>query len=114
MEQELNIPREGALHSVITIGGHSFELRYGYSDERDRILGEPYILYPDLQTNRVYNAEGYRIVAALQSACCHYQPPPGGDREDCCYTCRHYPNHRSEIGVCRCEQQRKPPNRQEG
>ena len=33
MVKELNIPREGDLHTVVTIGPHSFELRYSYCDE---------------------------------------------------------------------------------
>ncbi len=110
---EVNFPEEGDLHSIVTIDTHSFELRYGYSDDRDRTSGEPYILYPDLLTKSIYTSEGYRIVAALQSACSHYAPPLDGEWEDCCYTCRYYPDRRSEIGVCRCEMLRKRPDTQE-
>lgn len=113
MIHEVNLPKEGDLHSIVTIDTHSFELRYGYCDERDRATGEPYILYPDLLSKPLYTSDGYRIVAALQSACSHYAPPPGGDREDCCYTCRYYPDRRAEIGACRCEMLRKHPCIQE-
>ena len=99
-------PREGDLHSVVQIGQHNFELRYGYCDERDRI-GEPYILYPDLLTMPRYTDDGYRIVAALQSVCPYYRLPQGKEREDCCYTCDFYPDQHSEIGICRCEKMRR-------
>lgn len=109
MTNEVNIPREGDLHSIVTIGPHTFELRYGYCDERDRASGEPYILYPDLLGKPRYTVDGYRIVAALQSVCRHYTVPDGMEREDCCYTCRFYPDQKSEIGICTCEAMRKPP-----
>jgi len=107
---EVHIPREGELHSVVDIGPHSFELRYGYCDERDRATGEPYILYPDLLNVPHYTEDGYRIVAALQSVCQHYAVPNGREKEDCCYTCGHYPNRYAEIGICSCAKMRKPPD----
>lgn len=110
MAYEANIPREGDLHSVVTIGPHSFELRYGYSDERDRSTGEPYILYPDLLSTPHYTEDGYRIVTALQSVCKHYAPADGQENEDCCYTCSFYPDQKSELGMCRCEKQQRPSN----
>lgn len=110
MIDEVNIPREGDLHSIVTIGAHSFELRYGYCDERDRSTGEPYILYPDLLSEPVYTEDGYRIVTALQSVCEHYEPADGQEIEDCCYTCSFYPNQKSELGICGCEKMRIPSN----
>jgi len=107
MINEVNIPREGDLHSIVIIDTHTFELRYGYCDERDRATGEPYILYPDLLSEPFYSKDGYRIVAALQSVCDHYTPPDGAEKEDCCYTCRFYPDRQSEIGICRCEKMRR-------
>lgn len=110
MMQQMNVPREGDLHSIIIIGSHSFELRYGYCDERDRVTGEPYILYPDLLSEPRYTEAGWRIVTALQSVCEHYTPLVDGEREDCCYTCSFYPDRQSEIGTCRCKKMRKPTN----
>lgn len=108
MINEVNIPKEGDLHSVVTIGSHAFELRYGYCDERDRATGEPYILYPDLLSKPFYTEDGYRIVAALQSICEYYMPPKDRERENCCYTCCFYPDQHAEIGICRCEKLRHP------
>lgn len=110
MINEVPIPREGDLHSTVSIGPHCFELRYGYCDERDRSSGEPYILYPDLKTRPLYAEDGCRIVAALQSVCEHYAPPDGQEREDCCYTCGFYPDPHAEIGVCRCEKMQRSPD----
>ena len=107
MADELLIPNEGDLHSIVTIGPYTFELRYGYCDEQDRATGEPYILYPDLVSEILYTEDGHRIVTALQSICAHYVPPDGQEQEDCCYTCRFYPDHQSEIGICRCEKMRR-------
>lgn len=109
MINKVNIPCEGDLHSIVTIGLHSFELRYGYCDERDRATGEPYILYPNLRSEPLYTEDGYRIVTALQKNCKHYAPPDGQEWEDCCYTCCFYPDQHSEIGICSCEQMRSPP-----
>lgn len=106
---EMNIPREGDLHSIVRIGPHAFELRYGFCDERDRAGGEPYILYPDLLSTPLYTESGHRIVTALQSVCRYYTIPEGTLREDCCYTCNHYPDPMAEIGVCRCESMRENP-----
>ena len=107
--------QEGDLHSVITIDDHSFELRYGYCDERDRNYGEPYILYPDLKSKPVFTQDGYRIVAALQSTCSHYAAPDTEEWEDCCYTCSYYSNPQAEIGICRCRQMsRSTMNEPEG
>lgn len=106
MPNEVKIPKEGDLHSTVTIGSHSFELRYGYCDERDRVTGEPYILYPDLASTPLYTADGRRIVTALQNTCPYYTVSSGRDPENCCYTCDHYPNPNDEIGICRCEQNR--------
>lgn len=101
-------PKEGDLHSVVRVDRHAFALRYGYCDERDRATGEPYILYPDLLSEPLYTREGYRIVTALQSICPHYAPPKDREWENCCYTCGFYPDHSSEIGICRCEHMRQP------
>lgn len=106
MASELNIPNEGDLHSVVSVGGYTFELRYGYYDERERAGGEPFVLYPDLQTKPLYTEEGYRIVSAIQSVCEHYAVPDGKERENCCYTCVHYPNRTGDIGICKCERMR--------
>ncbi len=111
MVNELNVPREGDLHAVVTIDSYSFELRYGYCDERDRASGEPYILYPDLLTQPHFTVEGYRIVSALQSVCKYYTVPENREWEDCCYTCNHYPNPKDEIGICKCEDMRKLPGK---
>lgn len=100
------IPREGDLHSIVAVGGYAFELRYGFNLESERACGEPFVLYPDLAAQPKFTPEGYRIVSAIQSVCGYYEAAPGLDQEDCCYTCRHYPNPVDDIGICRCEEMR--------
>ena len=107
MANELHIPKEGDLHSVVSVGGHTFELRYGYYEESERRTGEPFVLYPDLKQNPHFTRDGYRIVSAIQSVCQHYAVPNGMEREDCCYTCIHYPDQTDDIGICRCEAMRR-------
>lgn len=109
MKYKANIPKEGDLHSVVTVGGYTFELKYGYCDERDRASGEPYILHPDLASRPLYTEDGRRIVTALQSICSYYLPPDGCERENCCYTCTFYPDKLAEIGICGCAMMRKSP-----
>ena len=99
-------PKEGDLHSRVTVDDVTFELRYGYYEESERTAGEPFVLYPDLKRNPQYTRDGYRIVSAIQSVCQHYAVSHGAEREDCCYTCVHYPNQTDDIGVCRCEAMR--------
>ena len=104
MPNQERIPREGALHSVVTVGGYAFELRYGFNQESERSSGEPFVLYPDLAAEPKFTQEGYRIVSAIQSVCEYYEVAPGTEPEDCCYTCRYYPNPVDDIGICRCQQ----------
>ena len=106
MQFQEQIPREGELHSVVNVGGYAFELRYGFNLESERASGEPFVLYPNLAEEPKFTPEGYRIVSAIQSVCGHYEAAPGMEPEDCCYTCRHYPDPVDDIGVCRCEKMR--------
>ncbi len=107
MSHEMRTPKEGELHCVTTVGGYTFELRYGFNQESERLCGEPFVLYPDLAASPIYAPEGYRIVSAIQSVCPYYLPAPGAEPEDCCYTCGYYPDQIAEIGICSCEEMRR-------
>lgn len=100
-------PREGALHKRITVAGHTFELRYGYYQERERGLCPPVVLFPDLAAQRVYSPEGYLLVTQVQDACEHYcatiAPP-----ENWCGDCTYFSGEHPEIGICRCAQHKLP------
>ena len=102
MKYDIRTPNEGDLHSVVTIDEYTFELRYGYYEERDR-SGEPVLVYPDLENEPIYTKHGYRIVTAIQSVCKNYFQPNEKCKEDCCYTCIHFSDSKAEIGICRCE-----------
>ncbi len=99
------IPKEGDIYTVVNIGKHTFELKYGYYEEGDRECGEPVVIYPELSD--IYTEEGLKIVTAIQTPCKHYKVQKGCGREECCSDCIYYPNRRAEIGVCKCEKNRR-------
>lgn len=107
MSDTARIPREGELYAVVKLEDHTFELRYGYYEERERNGGEPCVIYPDLEAEPLYTRDGYRIVSAIQSVCPHYAAPEGRTEEDSCYTCSYFPSIKDEIGICRCKKMRK-------
>lgn len=97
------LPREGELYKRITVAGHTFELRYGYYEERERSLCPPVVIFPDLATYPVYCPDGFPLVTQIQDACRHYQC--GSDSpEHWCGDCLHFSGEHSEIGICRCKQ----------
>lgn len=103
---ENRTPREGELFLVVSVEGYTFELRYGYYEESDRVMGEPVPIYPDLKNNPIYTKDGRPIVTAVQVPCENYEVPEGYEREDCCSNCIYYPNMRDEISICQCERRR--------
>ena len=58
--QEETTPREGDLYKVVETFGKSFELRYGFYEERDRQspLCEPAIIYPDFIREPLFTEKG--------------------------------------------------------
>lgn len=100
-------PKEGELYKIITIGNHSFELRFGYYADFERINSEPVVIYPNLSEKRLYDIYGYRIVTAIQDPCDCYEVHTRKTREDCCNDCIHYADHNEGIGVCTYTQNNK-------
>ncbi len=99
----INIPpREGELYRVIEIGGHRFELRFGYYEDFERESGEPVVIYPDLSEQMLYDGDGKRIVTAIQDPCRHYSVPEEKAREECCCDCQYYRYCGDDIGICAC------------
>ncbi len=107
-------PHEGALYRSLEIDGHRFELRYGYYEEGERILGEPVVVYPDLEKRRMYCNRGYRLVTAVQTPCAYYTISGAGEPEYCCSDCLHYSDPAEEIARCLCIEQQKPQNNPSG
>ena len=95
-------PREGDIYKRITIAGHTFELRYGYYEEHERLICPPVILFPDLLAEKVYCTDGYPLVTQIQDPC-EYYTSANDFPENWCGDCNHFFGEHPEIGVCRCE-----------
>lgn len=97
-------PKEGDIHEVVTVGGHSFTIRYGYYCEEERST-EPIPIYPCFITRPHYTTEGHPLVTRFQDACSHYKAAETtGD--GWCADCIHCSGTHREIGICRCEERR--------
>lgn len=96
------LPKEGELYKVVTIGDHTFELRFGFYEDFERKGGEPVVIYPDLAKNKVYTKEGRRIVTAIQDPCSYYRVSGHRARDECCNDCDYYVISGDEIGICTC------------
>lgn len=101
-------PKEGGLYKVIQIEEHTFELRFGFYAEFERETSEPVVIYPDLAENRLYTADGRRIVTAIQDPCSSYTVSTPKAKDMCCNDCDHYVRSGEEIGICTCSANRKP------
>ena len=69
--QKLVTPREGDLFRIIRTCGKTFEIRYGYYEERDRHtqFAEPVPIYPDFTELPQYTDDGTPFVTAMQNPC---------------------------------------------
>lgn len=99
-------PKEGDVFLNVTIENYQFELRYGYYEESDRLMGDPVPIYPDLIRNPAYTKEGFPLVTAIQIPCEHYETLNGYENEDSCSSCIYYPDMKDEITVCKCPKRR--------
>lgn len=96
------IPREGELYKTLTIAGHSFELRYGYYEEREKAFCPPVLIYPDLVAAPLFAPDGSALVTQIQDPCPHFELAAGRE-EKWCGDCIHFDGPHPEIGICRCE-----------
>ena len=95
-------PREGDLYKILEVGGHRFELRFGFYAEFERENGVPVVIYPDLYNQRVYADDGRMLVTAVQDPCPHYTVPAGKTKDECCCDCQYYFNSGDDVGICAC------------
>lgn len=98
--------REGELYRVIVLEGATFELYYGYYEDKDREnpLCEPIPIYPDFLKSPKYTDEGFPFVTDMQDACEYFK---GKDPNDGCYGCKNYRRGEEFLGVCLSESRRK-------
>ena len=101
-------PKEGELYKVIEAHGKTFELRYGYYEERDRQNPhiEPMEMYPNFIENPLYTDEGIPFVTAMQSICKQFKLKSKECDEgvdNTCYNCSHYEPCQELLGLCKCK-----------
>jgi hypothetical protein len=99
--------KEGDLYKVITVGGRSFEIYYGYYEEMDRQNPsvEPMEIYPDFLKSPVYTDEGIPFAVAMQTPCEHFLGV--ADEDNTCYQCGYYEGQEELLGLCRCKMRAK-------
>ena len=98
-------PKEGDLYRVVTTFGRTFELRYGFYDERDRQnpLCEPVIIYPDFLKEPLYTDAGDPFVTMLQDACSCYQGETKRTPDTTCSECKHFKQGEEWFGICKAD-----------
>ena len=105
-EQEHN---DGDLYRVVTTFGKSFELRYGYYEERDRLnpLCKPAIIYPDFAKTPTYTDKGEPLVTVMQDSCDHYSGCAVRNSDSVCADCIYFEQGEEWFGVCKCKSRQK-------
>ena len=109
MPMSNTIHKEGDLYKVIKVGGHTFELRFGYYADFERNSGVPVVIYPDLAEQKRYSTDGQMLVTAVQDPCRYYEPVDHDQKEECCCDCRHYLSPGDDIAICACRSNVKSP-----
>lgn len=100
-------PREGDIHEVVCVGGHSFTIRYGYYAEEERHNTDPLPIYPSFIEEPHYTEEGHPLVTRIQDACEHYKTEEDSDGDGWCADCVHCDGSHEAIGICRCPHRQK-------
>ena len=100
-------PKEGELFKVIALHGRTFEIRYGFYEECDRLnrFAEPIEIYPDFLKHPQYTDEGIPFVTAIQTPCSHFTWKK--DENSSCEECAYYQNGDELLGLCTCPLNRK-------
>ncbi|MBE6639529.1 MAG: hypothetical protein E7616_08815 [Ruminococcaceae bacterium] len=94
------LPKEGDLYKTVKIEEHTFELRFGFYEDFERNNGDPVVIYPDLNQNKLYTKDGRRIVTAIQDPCEYYTVPNRSACNGCCSDCAYFSDPEDEIGIC--------------
>lgn len=99
-------PKEGDAYAVVNVFGRSFELRYGYYDDRDR-SGPPDVIYPDFIKAPIYTDEGEPIVTMMQDACPYYKGDKRRSDDTTCGECQLFYRGAEWFGLCRAEKNKR-------
>lgn len=102
LPQTTSPPKEGDLFKTILLEGTTFEIRYGFYEERDRYTrySEPMPLYPDFLRAPRFTREGVPFVTAIQDVCQHFIGEK--DPNSVCGDCAAYRHGDELIGTCAC------------
>ena len=109
LPQQKTIPKEGDLYKVVNTHGKTFELRYGYYEERDRQspLCKPVVIYPDFTKEPVYTDEGTPFVTLIQDACKNYRGDAKRTSDTTCAECMYFRRGEEWFGICTCPRNEK-------
>lgn len=99
-------PQEGDLHAVVETFGCTFELRYGYYEECDRV-GPPDVLYPNFKAEPQFTAEGLPFVTRMQDACPYYTSKKKKCPDSSCGDCGYFRPGEDWFGLCDCPHNRR-------
>lgn len=106
MKETLLQPSEGALYKRVTLFGETFDLCYGYYEDKDR-GGAPDVLYPDFLTSPHYTKEGIPFATMMQDACPHFRGKVTRTEDSSCGECAHFLRGEEWFGICSCPQNRR-------
>jgi hypothetical protein len=97
-------PQEGELYRVVTTYEKTFELRYGYYDEKDRQspLCEPAVIYPDFIKEPCSTDTGEPFVTMMQDACANYKSDAKPTSNTTCEECKYFKRGEEWFGICTC------------
>ena len=101
-----NEAREGEVYAVVDTFGKTFELKYGYYDDKDR-SGPPDVIYPDFIKEKTYTDDGEPLVTMMQDACLHYKGDAKRTDDAICGECKYFLRGKEWFGLCRCPKNKR-------
>ena len=94
--------KENEIYKTVTTFGKSFELRYGYYEEKDRNnpLCKPVPIYPDFLRAIVYTDDGKAFVTMMQDSCEYYSGEEKRTSDTTCAECIYFEQGADWFGIC--------------
>lgn len=93
----MNRPKEGDFFKTISLGGKTFDIKYGYYEDFERDRGDPIPIYPDFAKAPEYADDGRPIVTQMQYTCKHASIKR---KDSFCVECKHFCHGEDLIGFC--------------
>ena len=97
---DLNKPKEGDLYKVISLGGKTFEIRYGYYEDFERGSSDPIPIYPDFMKVPCKTDDGRPFVTQMQALC---EFGTSTFEDGYCVDCEYFIEGDELIGICSCD-----------